>query len=138
MLRGSKFQPLKYDKMMDSERQVAEFLDALGLTWIFESPVYLHDERKRPRLWTPDFYIPKLRIYIEVCGSKDFNYEYREKICHDNNISIIYLHFYKKQKYWQKFLIKKIKEVEEQRHFEAMKVIDNLPVEILDYLEYGS
>ena len=78
-----------------------------------------------------------MRIYIEVCGSKDFNYEYREKICQDNNISIIYLHFYKKQKYWQRFLIKKIKEVEEQRHFEAMKVIENLPAEILDYLEYG-
>ena len=122
--------------MRNSERQVAEFLDDLGLEWIFESAVYLHDECLRPRLWTPDFYIPKLRLYIEVCGSQNFNYEYRKKICHDNNISVIYLHFYKKQIRWQRYLIIKIKEVEEQRHSEAMETIENLPAEIMDYLEY--
>ncbi len=120
---------------MASERQVAEFLDALGLTWVFELPVFLYDERKRPRVWTPDFYIPKLGIYIEVCGKREFNYEYRQKIYRDNNIPIIFLHFYKKQKYWELFLTKRIKEVEEQRHSEAMKQIENMPSEILDYLE---
>ena len=121
--------------MMSSEKQVADFLDALGLPWRFEFPVFLYDERKRPRVWTPDFYIPKLGIYIEVCGSKEFNYEYREKVCRDNNIPIIFLHFYKKEKYWQKFLIKKIKEVEDERHAEAMKLIENVPVELSVSLE---
>jgi hypothetical protein len=136
-LRGPKFQNIDYEKMMASERQVAEFLDALGLIWVFESPVFLYDERKRPRVWTPDFHIPKLGIYIEVCGSSEFNYEYREKIYRDNDIPIIFLHFYKKQKYWKLFLTKRIKEVEEQRHFTAKKVIENLPTEILHYLEHG-
>jgi hypothetical protein len=137
VLRGSKFQTTNYADMMASERQVAEFLDELGFTWVFQSPIFLYDERKRPRVWSPDFYIPKLGTYIEVCGSKEFNYEYRKKIYSDNNIPVIYLHFYKQQKHWQKFIVLKIKEVEEQRHIEAMKQIENMPAEIVDYLEYG-
>jgi hypothetical protein len=121
--------------MMPSERKVAEFLDALGLPWIFEFPVFIYDDRKRPRVWTPDFFIPKLGIYIEVCGSKDFNYEYREKICITNNILIIFIHLYKTEKYWKKFLFRRLKEVEEQRHTEATKLMENVPAEISVNLE---
>jgi hypothetical protein len=124
---------VNYDYMMDSERQVAEFLDALGLAWIYQSPVHLHDERKSPAVWTPDFYIPKLGIYVEVGGSKEFNWKYRDKIYRENNISVICLHFSKKEKNWQKSLVKRIREVEEQRHSEAMKQIESLPAEILVY-----
>ena len=119
--------------MMASEKQVAEFLDALGLPWIFEFPVFLYDERKRPRVWTPDFFLPKLGLYIEVCGSKDFDYEYREKIYNDNNVPVIWLHYYKTQHSWQKFLFLKIKEVEAQRHSEAMKLIEGVPTQIAFY-----
>jgi len=134
-MRGSKFQTVNYADMMESEKQVAKFLDDLGLPWIFQFPVFVYDERKRPRVWTPDFFIPKLGIYIEVCGSKDFDYKYREKICRANNVPVIYIHFYKKQKYWQKFIIIKLKEFEEQRHIEAEKLIENVPAKLLDYLE---
>ena len=116
--------------MMPSERQVAEFLDELGLPWIFEFPVFVYDERKRPRVWTPDFFIPKLGIYIEVCGSKNFNYEYRERIYNENNVPIIWLQHYKKQDYWQKFLFLKIKEVEAQRHSEAIALIENATAKV--------
>jgi len=72
-----------------------------------------------------------LDLYIEVCGSRDFNYEYRDKIYQDNNVSVIFLHFYKKQKYWQKYLLRRIKEVVENRYSVAMKVIENFPAEIV-------
>lgn len=121
--------------MMPSEREVAEFLDSLGLPWIFESPIFVYDERKRPRVWTPDFYIPRLGIYIEVCGSEEFNYEYGRKIYRDNNIPVIYVHVYKKRK-WQKFLFRRIKEVEEQRHSQAMKLIESVPEDLALYLEF--
>lgn len=121
--------------MMPSEKQVAEFLDSLGLPWIFECPLFVYDERKRPRIWTPDFYIPKLGIYIEVCGSEEFNYEYRKKIYRDNSIPVIYVHFYKKKK-WQKFLFRRIKEIEEQRHSEAVKLIESVPAGLSLYFEY--
>ena len=127
---------MSYPDMMTSEKQVAIFLDSLGLPWIFQSPIFIYDERKRPRVWTPDFYIPKLGIYIEVCGSEEFSYEYRKKIYHDNNISVIYVHFYKKEK-WEKFLFRRIKEIEEQRHSEAVKLIESVPVDLSLYLEYS-
>ncbi len=115
--------------MMPSEMQVAEFLDSLGLPWIFQSPVFIYDERKRPRVWTPDFFVPKLGVYIEVCGSENFNYAYREKICSDNNIHVIYVQVYKKLK-WQKFLFRRIKEIEAQRHSDAMKLIESVPTDL--------
>jgi hypothetical protein len=120
---------MSYPDMMTSEKQVAEFLDSLGLPWIFQCPIFVYDERKRPRVWTPDFYIPKLGIYIEVCGSEKFNYEYRKKIYRNNDISVIFVHFYKKEK-WQIFLFRRIKEIEEQRHSEAAKLIESVPVEL--------
>jgi hypothetical protein len=119
---------MSYADMMHSERQVAEFLDELGFPWIFEFPIFVYDERKRPRVWTPDFYIPKLGVYIEVCGSKEFNYEYRKRVYSDNNIPVIYVHFYKKKK-WQKYLFGRIKELEEKRHSEAVQLIENVPLD---------
>ena len=119
-------QALKYPDMMDSERHVAKFLDELGLQWIFEFPVFVYDERKRPRVWSPDFYIPRLGIYIEVCGSREISYKYREKIYRDNNIPVIYIHFYKQQEKWRIFLIRRIKEIEEHRHSEAQKLVEDL------------
>jgi hypothetical protein len=117
-----------YADMTDAERQVAGYLTNLGLYWIYQSPVFLYDEKKRPRVWTPDFYIPKLGIYIEVCGSKRFNYKYRERIYLDNNIPVVFLHYYKIQEKWQVFMVKRIKEIEMQRHFDAMKILDKINI----------
>ena len=44
-----------YGKMTNFEKQVAEYLDKLNISWKFEYPVFLNDEKERPRLWTPDF-----------------------------------------------------------------------------------
>ena len=70
-----------YSGMTDLEKNFAEFLkQELNFWWWYEYPVFVYDEKDRPRVWTPDFYIPKLGMFIEVCGSTDFDYEYREKI----------------------------------------------------------
>jgi len=112
-----------YADMEDSERQVAEYLRELDLWWCYEFPVFVYDEKKRPRVWTPDFYIPKLGMYVEVCGSKDFNYEYREKIYKKNGYYVIFVHFYKERRKWKNYLVKRIEEIEEKRHEEVMKMI---------------
>ncbi len=44
-----------YGKMTNFEKQVAEYLDKLNISWKFEYPVFLNDEKERQRLWTPDF-----------------------------------------------------------------------------------
>jgi hypothetical protein len=111
--------------MEESEKLVANYLRELDLWWIYEFPVFVYDEKDRPRVWTPDFYIPKLGMYIEVCGSEKFNYEYREKIYKKNGYHVVFVHIYKETK-WKSFLVKRIMEIEESRHDEVMKMIHSL------------
>jgi len=69
-------------------------LQELGLWWCYEFPVFIYDDKKRPRVWTPDFYIPKLGMYVEVCGAKRQDYQFREKIYKENGYRVIFLHLY--------------------------------------------
>lgn len=89
-----------YDKMTNAEREVAEVLKEMGIKWSYEHPVFVWDDNKRPRVWAPDFYLPQFGIYIEVCGSKEFDYEYRKKIFDKNGYKVVFLHLYKTQKKW--------------------------------------
>jgi hypothetical protein len=115
-----------YEGMKDSEKQVANYLRELDLWWLYEHPVFVYDEKDRPRVWTPDFYIPRFGMYIEVCGSKSFDYEYREKIYKKNGYPVIFVHFYKKEEKWQNYLIARIREIEEKRHEEVMSMLHSL------------
>jgi hypothetical protein len=115
-----------YDGMNDSEKQVADYLQELDLWWWYEFPVFVYDEKKRPRVWAPDFFIPKLGMYIEVCGSEDFDYEYREKIYKKNGYYVVFCHLYKEGKKWKHYLVKRIIEIEEKRHDEVMKKLRSL------------
>jgi len=115
-----------YADMEDSEKEVADCLRELDLWWVYEFPVFVYDEKKRPRVWTPDFYIPKLGMYIEVCGSKDFDYKYREKLYRKNGYHVIFVHLYKERKKWKNYLVKRIMEIEEKRHDEVMKMLRSL------------
>jgi len=115
-----------YADMEKSEKQVANYLRELDLWWIYEFPVFVYDEKKRPRVWTPDFYIPKLGMYVEVCGSEKFDYKYREKIYKKNGYPVIFVHFYKKEEKWKNYLIARIREIEEKRHDEVMKMLHQI------------
>jgi len=115
----------EYDGMSGPERQVATFLSNLGLWWRYEAPVFVFDKKERPRVWTPDFYLPKLGIYIEVCGSEDIDYFYREDIYEKNNLKVIFIHYYKSQK-WQKFLLERIMQIEDSRNRKIMEIIRSL------------
>ena len=53
--------------MTNAEREVAELLKDLGISWAYEHPVFVWDENKRPRVWAPDFYLIPFRIYVEGC-----------------------------------------------------------------------
>ena len=116
-----------YDEMTMSERQVADYLRELELWWHYESPVFLTDEKERPRVWTPDFYIPKLGMYIEVCGSESLReqYQYREKVYKKNNYSVVFLHLYKERERWRSFLLKRIVQLENSRHMGVMKILES-------------
>jgi len=113
-----------YKEMTESEKQVADYLKELQLWWHYESPVFLIDEKGRPRVWTPDFYIPKLGMYVEVCGSESLKeqYKYREGVYKNNNYSVVFLHLYKEKEKWKSFLLKRIVELEKSRHSEVLKI----------------
>lgn len=89
-----------YADMEESEKLVAHYLKELNLWWIYESPVFVYDEKERPRVWTPDFYLPKLGMYVEVCGSENAkSYEYREQIYKKNDVYVIFVHLDRSDQY---------------------------------------
>ena len=111
-----------YEKMTESEREVARFLDKKGLWWEFEFPVFVYEENNRPRLWTPDFYIPKLGLFAEVCGSEKYDYEYRRKVFNKNKIHVVFLHYYKNPTKWISHFKKRVAKIQKIREIELQKL----------------
>jgi len=105
-----------YEDMSVPERDVASFLNELGVFWKFEHPIFILDDKERPRLWTPDFYLSQFGIYIEVCGTKRRQYKFREKMYHKNDYRVIFLHYYKGEELWKPYLIGNIKKVQDFRN----------------------
>lgn len=95
--------------MTDAEKEVARVLKKFGIQWSFEQPVFVWDENKRPRVWTPDFYLIHPGIYVEVCGSEKFDYEYRRRIFDRNGYLVIFLHLYKEKDTWIRHLVSYLK-----------------------------
>jgi len=112
-----------YADMSESEKEVALYLQELGLYWKYESPIFVYDEKGRPRVWTPDFYIPKLGMHVEVWSSAERDHSYREEIYKRNDYNVIFVHAYRHHKDWKRFLVKRIMAIEEQRHDEVMKML---------------
>lgn len=44
-----------YDQMTNAEKEVAKLLKEMSIKWVFEQPIFVWDENKRPRVWAPDF-----------------------------------------------------------------------------------
>ncbi len=97
------------------EKHVAEFLSKLGIFWEFEKPVYITENNDRPRLWTPDFYLPKFGFHIEVCGREDIDYNFRRETYDKNNIRVVFIHHFKQEK-WREFLVKSLIEIHDLRN----------------------
>ena len=113
-----------YERMSGPEIEIANYFKEKDLWWKFEFPVFVYDTDGRERLYTPDFYIPKLGLFVEVCGREDVDYEYREQVYEKNGIPVVFLHYYKKRRIWKTFLAKRVMEIEQQRKSEANKLTD--------------
>lgn len=111
-----------YENMTHVQKKAAKYLKELNLLWIHEFPVFVYDDKKRPRLWAPDFYIPRLGIYIEVFENEQPENDFKEKILEENGYHIIFLHIYKEQYLWKKNLVRNLIEIENNRHFEIKKI----------------
>ena len=115
--------------MTKSEKEVANLLKELGVQWSFEQPVFVWDENRRPRVWTPDFYLLPFGIYIEVCGSETFDYEYRRKIFNRNGYRVIFLHLYKETNKWKNHFLNYLQLFTDHRNQLLKKIIYNVIIE---------
>jgi hypothetical protein len=118
-----------YQDMSEPERIVSEYLRELNIWWLYEFPIFVYDEKERPRVWTPDFYLQNLRMFLEVVGSeKNYedakqNYQYRQKIFKKNKIDVIFVHFWKED--WRTHVVDMIRRIENVRHSQVRKMIDS-------------
>ena len=112
-----------YEKMTNPEKEVADLLKEMGIKWRYEHPVFVWDENKRPRVWAPDFFLIPFGIYIEVCGSKEFDYEYRRKILDKNGVRVIFLHLYKEKIKWKYHLISYLEVITNYRNHKLNDIL---------------
>ena len=114
-----------YNRMTNAEREVANVLKEFGIQWSFEQPIFVWDENKRPRVWAPDFFLSQFGIYIEVCGSEKFDYEYRRKLLDNNGYRVIFLHLYKETEKWKHHLFKYLQLFTFNRYREFIELVKN-------------
>ena len=112
-----------YDQMTKSEKEVAEFLKKLGISWLYEQPVFVWDENNRPRVWTPDFFLIPFGVYVEVCGSEKFDYEYRRSIYNNNGYRVIFLHLYKETIKWKEHLMNYLEGITNYRNRKLNEIL---------------
>lgn len=115
-----------YNHMSRSEKEVAEFLKETGIFWSYEKPVYIWDENNRPRVWTPDFCLVPYGIYVEVCGSEDFDYEYRKNVYRKNDYDVIFLHLYKESEKWKEHFLQYITKISNYRNKKLGQIVMKL------------
>jgi hypothetical protein len=113
-----------YDRMTNAEKEVANVLKELKIQWSFEQPVFVWDEDKRPRVWAPDFFLKHFGIYIEVCGSEKFDYEYRRKIFDRNGYRVIFLHLYKETNKWKDHLVSYLRSFTHYRNHKLHEILE--------------
>jgi len=114
-----------YDQMTSSEKEVARFLKNIGIYWSYEHPIFVWDENNRPRVWAPDFYLVSFGIYVEVCGSAKFDYDYRKNIYKENGYDVIFLHIYKKSSRWKKYFMRYLKRLLNYRNKKLISMYCN-------------
>ena len=111
-----------YEGMTPTEKEVANFLYELKIYWVFESPVFVYDTEGRPRVWTPNFYLPNLGMHVEVWNSETESHEYRETVYKKNGYHVIFVHAFKTDQ-WKNFLVSRITAIELKRHSEVMDML---------------
>ena len=114
-----------YDRMTNAEKEVAYVLKEFGIQWSYEQPVFVWDENKRPRVWTPDFHLKHFGIYIEVCGSEKFDYNYRRNIFDSNGYKVIFLHLYKETNEWKNHFLNYLQLFTHLRNHKLNEILKN-------------
>ncbi len=110
--------PVK-DEMSFPERRVAGLFDKWKLRWVYEKSLYVQDPAGRPRLWSPDFYLPDLGIFVEVVGIPGADYSFRQEVYSNNHVRVLFVRPHEEK--WINKLVDEFRgiEVDRRRNFEA-------------------
>ena len=65
--------------------------------------------RKCGRLWTSDFYLPDIKIYVEIYESESSDLEYKKNMYAENKLDVIFLQFFKKDLTWKENFLGQLK-----------------------------
>ena len=81
---------------------------------------------KNHRFGPPISTFPNWACTSKFVGKKREDYEYRERIFNKNGYHIVFIHLYKEQKKWKKYLVMRLTEMEDLRQSEIEKIIGSL------------
>jgi hypothetical protein len=121
----------EHSGMFPAEIRVRDFIRSLGLEPEYERPIFLKDTEGRPRVWTPDFYLKELGMYVEVwgkdreVGAYKKNYDYRKEVYKANRIPMVYADEYKDEEKWQSAIIAQIDYIHKYRNRILKRIEDN-------------
>lgn len=88
----------KGNERRSSESRVREnFMHGLMRGWWMKSPLLYST------------FLAPFGVYIEVCGSKNFDYDYRKTIYQKNGYNVIFLHLYKTSNKWKNHFLHYLK-----------------------------
>lgn len=125
-----------YNKMTNAEKEVANVLKEFRIQWSYEQPVFVWDENNRPRVWAPDFYLIHFGIYVEVCGSDKFDYEYRRSIFDKNGYRVIFVHLYKSEGKWKRHLLRYLYVFMKDRNQKIYKIFQENKLSFREYSKF--
>lgn len=111
--------------MNAAEKKIADFLDEVGIKYIYENPQLIEQEytsggkkKKFLRIFYPDFFLSEFGILLEFWGMHE-DKEYskvmvKKKEDYYNNWLFV-VNVYNLERNWKEYILKKIKDVSEHR-----------------------
>ena len=113
------------------EKEIAIFLDKMGITFEYEFPIAVIDGDGKTKIWYPDFYLKEYQMVIEYFGMYDHNESYRDNAEHKKevykNCGIQYIAIYNiKTEKWQEYLLNSIFTYLDYKRNAISKKIDKL------------
>jgi hypothetical protein len=109
------------EKLNAAERKIANFLDEVGIKYIYENPQLIEQEigtKKFMRIYYPDFFLSEYGIILEFWGmheQKEYS-KVMEKKKQDYYYNWIFvINVYNLEGNWQEYIINKLIEVSQHR-----------------------
>lgn len=104
------------EKITRAEQRVADFLKGLNVWWEFQPALIIKDKYNKNRIVYPDFFLPSLGIYVEVCGAdRPEKYLDRRKMYKNNQIPVIFVETFKPDQKWKAHFLYGVDKVQKER-----------------------